>query len=96
MLLLIFILHLFIYYFLYSFSDRTCTVINVEGDAYGAGLLQYFVDRTSSKEGAELKKVRVEEDPASRPESSPLIEKQGNLELEEFAGPKPREKESVM
>uniref|UniRef100_A0A672TBV1 Amino acid transporter n=1 Tax=Sinocyclocheilus grahami TaxID=75366 RepID=A0A672TBV1_SINGR len=77
--------------------DRTCTVINVEGDAYGAGLLQYFVDRTSSKEGAELNKVRVEEeDSASRPESSPLIEKQGNLELEEVAGPKPCEKESVM
>ncbi|XP_016355913.1 neutral amino acid transporter B(0)-like [Sinocyclocheilus anshuiensis] len=77
--------------------DRTCTVINVEGDAYGAGLLQYFVDRTSSKEGAELNKVRVEEeDPAFRPESSPLIEKEGNLELEEVAGPKPCEKESVM
>ncbi|KAF4103914.1 neutral amino acid transporter B(0) isoform X1 [Onychostoma macrolepis] len=77
--------------------DRTCTVINVEGDAYGAGLLQYFVDRNSSKEGAELNKVGVEEeDPASRPESSPLIEKQGNLELEEVAGPKPCEKESVM
>uniref|UniRef100_A0A672SZG9 Amino acid transporter n=1 Tax=Sinocyclocheilus grahami TaxID=75366 RepID=A0A672SZG9_SINGR len=77
--------------------DRTCTVINVEGDAYGAGLLQYFVDRTSSKEGAELNKVRVEEeDPASRPEISPLIEKQGSLELEEVAGPKPCEKESVM
>uniref|UniRef100_A0A673N3H2 Amino acid transporter n=1 Tax=Sinocyclocheilus rhinocerous TaxID=307959 RepID=A0A673N3H2_9TELE len=77
--------------------DRTCTVINVEGDAYGAGLLQYFVDRTSSKEGAELNKVRVEEeDPVSRPESSPLIEKQGNLELEEVAGPKHCEKESAM
>uniref|UniRef100_A0A8C1Y5C4 Amino acid transporter n=1 Tax=Cyprinus carpio TaxID=7962 RepID=A0A8C1Y5C4_CYPCA len=77
--------------------DRTCTVINVEGDAYGAGLLQYFVDRTSSKEGAGLNKVRVEEeDPASRPEISPLIGKQGSLELEEVAGPKPCEKESVM
>ncbi|XP_052431890.1 neutral amino acid transporter B(0) [Carassius gibelio] len=77
--------------------DRTCTVINVEGDAYGAGLLQYFVDRESSKEGAELNKVRVEkEDPASRPESSPLIEKQGKLELEEVAGPKPCEEESYM
>ncbi|KAI2656074.1 Neutral amino acid transporter B(0) [Labeo rohita] len=78
-------------------DDRTCTVINVEGDAYGAGLLQFFVDRTSSKEGAELSKVRVEEeDPASRPESSPLISKQGNLEMEVVAGPKPCEKESVM
>uniref|UniRef100_A0A9J7XRB4 Amino acid transporter n=2 Tax=Cyprinus carpio TaxID=7962 RepID=A0A9J7XRB4_CYPCA len=77
--------------------DRTCTVINVEGDAYGAGLLQYFVDRTSSKEGVELNKVRVEDkDPASKPESSPLIEKQGNLELEELAGQKSCEEYSVM
>ncbi|XP_077065083.1 neutral amino acid transporter B(0) [Siphateles boraxobius] len=77
--------------------DRTCTVINVEGDAYGAGLLQFFVDRTSKKEGAELSKVRVdEEDPASKPESSPLMEKQGNFELEEVAGPKPCDLESVM
>ncbi|XP_043114518.1 neutral amino acid transporter B(0) [Puntigrus tetrazona] len=76
--------------------DRTCTVINVEGDAYGAGLLQHFVDRSSSKEGAELNKVQVDEDPASRPESSPLIDKQGSLELEEVARPKPCEKESVM
>ncbi|XP_039527109.1 neutral amino acid transporter B(0) isoform X2 [Pimephales promelas] len=77
--------------------DRTCTVINVEGDAYGAGLLQFFVDRTSKKEGAELSKVRVEEeDPASKPESSPLIEKQGNFELEEVVGPKPRDHESAM
>lgn len=57
------------------------------------------MDRTSSKkEGIELTKVRVEkeEDPASRPESSPLIEKQGNFELEEVAGPKPCDKESIM
>lgn len=77
--------------------DRTCTVINVEGDAYGAGLLQYLVDRNPSNEGVDLDKVRVEEeDASSKPESSPLIEKQGNLELEEAAGPKPCEKESVM
>lgn len=68
----------------------------MEGDAYGAGLLQYFVDRTSKKEGAELSMVRVEEDPASKPESSPLIEKQGNFELEEVAGPKPCDQESIM
>ncbi|KAK2881384.1 hypothetical protein Q8A67_018652 [Cirrhinus molitorella] len=77
--------------------DRTCTIINVEGDAYGAGLLQFFVDRTSSKEGVELNKVQVEnEDTASRPESSPLISKRGNLEMEEVARAKPSEKESVM
>lgn len=69
----------------------------MEGDAFGAGLLQFYVDRTSKKEGAELSKVRVvEEDPASKPESSPLIEKQGNFELEEVVGPKPCDQESVM
>ncbi|XP_051963100.1 neutral amino acid transporter B(0) [Xyrauchen texanus] len=78
--------------------DRTCTVINVEGDAYGAGLLQYFVDGTASKnEQTELKKVRVEEEGTmSKPESSPLIEKRGNVELEAIVRPKPCENESVM
>ncbi|TNN01814.1 hypothetical protein fugu_011196 [Takifugu bimaculatus] len=39
--------------------DRTCTVLNVEGDAFGAGLLQFFVDRTAEKEQAsELRDVK--------------------------------------
>lgn len=61
------------------FSDRTCTVLNVEGDAFGAGLLQHFVDRTSKKEeGTELTDVRLEGDPSvPAPERSPLIEKRG-------------------
>ncbi|KAM9633065.1 neutral amino acid transporter B(0) isoform 2-T5 [Trichechus inunguis] len=29
--------------------DRSCTVLNVEGDAFGAGLLQNYVDRTESR-----------------------------------------------
>ncbi|KAM4589679.1 neutral amino acid transporter B(0) [Fundulus diaphanus] len=53
--------------------DRTCTVLNVEGDAFGAGLLQFFVDKTSKREGvAELSEVRT------TPEHSPLIDKQGS------------------
>lgn len=73
--------------------DRTCTVLNVEGDAFGAGLLQHFVDRTAKAEeaGAELSEVRAE--PGAEPERSPLIQKRG-LEVEE--GPRPCEKESVM
>ncbi|KAG7483952.1 hypothetical protein MATL_G00043780 [Megalops atlanticus] len=56
--------------------DRTCTVINVEGDAYGAGLLQYFVDRQASLEkGADLTRVKVEEGAPTRPEDVPLIAK---------------------
>uniref|UniRef100_A0A8C5GFX7 Amino acid transporter n=1 Tax=Gouania willdenowi TaxID=441366 RepID=A0A8C5GFX7_GOUWI len=41
--------------------DRTCTVLNVEGDAFGAGLLQHFVDRNSKKDGVELSEVRKDE-----------------------------------
>uniref|UniRef100_A0A3Q3A5X8 Amino acid transporter n=1 Tax=Kryptolebias marmoratus TaxID=37003 RepID=A0A3Q3A5X8_KRYMA len=69
--------------------DRTCTVLNVEGDAFGAGLLQFFVDRKLKHEGVvELSEVRMEGDsPAAAPEHSPLIDKRG---------PSPSEKESVM
>ncbi|XP_034025145.1 neutral amino acid transporter B(0) [Thalassophryne amazonica] len=53
--------------------DRTCTVLNVEGDAFGAGLLQHFVDRTSKREeAAELTEVRMEP-AAATPELSPLL-----------------------
>jgi len=58
--------------------DRTCTVLNVEGDAFGAGLLQYFVDREEGQktEGAELTEVRMDDgDGPAKPESSPLLEK---------------------
>ena len=57
-------------------SDRTCTVLNVESDAFGAGLLQFFQDRTSKKDEGELNEVKL--DPlAESPESSPFIEKRG-------------------
>ncbi|KAG7470837.1 hypothetical protein MATL_G00118030 [Megalops atlanticus] len=75
--------------------DRTCTVINVEGDAFGAGLLQHFVDRTAHRdEGAELSEVAV----PSKSEGSPLMTK-SRAELEEgaaVAAVKSCEKESVM
>uniref|UniRef100_A0A8C6U7L8 Amino acid transporter n=1 Tax=Neogobius melanostomus TaxID=47308 RepID=A0A8C6U7L8_9GOBI len=61
--------------------DRTCTVLNVEGDAFGAGLLQHFVDRTS-KDGEALSEVRMGDEAASAPEHSPLIEKRGANEKE--------------
>ncbi|RVE64859.1 hypothetical protein OJAV_G00129930 [Oryzias javanicus] len=54
--------------------DRTCTVLNVEGDAFGAGLLQFFVDKSSKHvEDTELSEIRL--DRAAAPEQSPLIEK---------------------
>lgn len=57
--------------------DRTCTVLNVEGDAFGAGLLQHFVDRTAKlQDGVELSEVRLGEGlGAPLPERSPLIGK---------------------
>ncbi|CAL8361913.1 unnamed protein product [Merluccius merluccius] len=57
--------------------DRTCTVLNVEGDAFGAGLLQHFVDRGAKKdeEGA-LSEVRLGDNSnaaGTMVESSPLM-----------------------
>lgn len=54
-------------------------MLNVEGDAFGAGLLQHFVDRKLKHDGgAELSEVRMEGvSSAAAPESSPLIDKQG-------------------
>lgn len=76
--------------------DRTCTVLNVEGDAFGAGLLQFFVDRTAKREeGTELSEVRLEGGPSPpAPESSPLIEKQGWRDS--AGGAKESPSESVM
>ncbi|XP_049431869.1 neutral amino acid transporter B(0) [Epinephelus fuscoguttatus] len=66
--------------------DRTCTVLNVEGDAFGAGLLQHFVDRTSKRdEGAELSEVRMGDPTLPAPESSPLIEKRGGRDSADTA-----------
>ncbi|XP_060929597.1 neutral amino acid transporter B(0) [Limanda limanda] len=76
--------------------DRTCTVLNVEGDAFGAGLLQNFVDRTAKREeGNELSEVRMECEPsAAAPEHSPLIEKPN--EGYDEKRPLSTEKESAM
>lgn len=75
--------------------DRTCTVLNVEGDAFGAGLLQFFVDKTSKHEGAaELSEVRLDGDLVrGTPEYSPLIDKRG---LEGAKADLSGEKESAM
>ncbi|KAL7825071.1 hypothetical protein AOLI_G00322780 [Acnodon oligacanthus] len=74
--------------------DRTCTVINVEGDAFGAGILQHLADRAGKREGMELSEVRLgEEEGLSKVEGSPLIGKRAEAEV---TGPRPCEKESVM
>ncbi|XP_068383184.1 LOW QUALITY PROTEIN: neutral amino acid transporter B(0) [Eschrichtius robustus] len=58
--------------------DRSCTVLNVEGDAFGAGLLQSYVDRTESHSSVpELIQVKSEVPLAVQPvlteEGSPLL-----------------------
>ncbi|XP_068173109.1 neutral amino acid transporter B(0) [Antennarius striatus] len=58
--------------------DRTCTVLNVEGDAFGAGLLQFFQDRSAKRGGVtELTEVRLDGE-LPVPEHSPLMEKKGH------------------
>lgn len=72
-------------------------MLNVEGDAFGAGLLQHFVDRKLKHEGgAELSEVRMDGvSSAATPEHSPLIDKRGLAGSVEGAT-MPSEKESAM
>ncbi|XP_007492033.1 neutral amino acid transporter B(0) [Monodelphis domestica] len=57
--------------------DRFCTIINVEGDAFGAGLLQCYVDNTKAGEGSLGSELAEVKDAASTvplsPEADPLI-----------------------
>uniref|UniRef100_A0A673XE34 Amino acid transporter n=1 Tax=Salmo trutta TaxID=8032 RepID=A0A673XE34_SALTR len=78
--------------------DRTCTILNVEGDAYGAGLLQWYVDRSAkSGEGPELSGVKMEDDTPAVPEHSLLIEEKESWGAgDETATARGSEKESVM
>ncbi|KAL8219813.1 UNVERIFIED_CONTAM: Neutral amino acid transporter B(0) [Gekko kuhli] len=77
--------------------DRTCTVLNVEGDAFGAGLLQVYTERTVGRvEAEELMEIKT--DAAGGPgahaeEGSPLIKKGAPPALVRFNS---CEKESVM
>ncbi|XP_075042293.1 neutral amino acid transporter B(0) [Mixophyes fleayi] len=75
--------------------DRTCTVLNVEGDAFGAGLLQVYSDRTAEPSGGEavnLTSVRVMK-PEDHPEGDPLLHKDVQVIVD---GASPSEKESTM
>ncbi|XP_067317140.1 neutral amino acid transporter B(0) isoform X1 [Anolis sagrei] len=79
--------------------DRTCTVLNVEGDAFGAGLLQVYSERSLGKaEAEELMEIKTEpldggEKGVAAEEGSPLIKRAGPTLSE---GAKSCEKESVM
>ncbi|XP_006746347.2 neutral amino acid transporter B(0)-like [Leptonychotes weddellii] len=77
--------------------DRSCTVLNVEGDAFGAGLLQNYVDRSELQSSVpELIQVKSEM-PLS---PLPVPTEEGNPLLERCPGPAGDagrcEKESVM
>uniref|UniRef100_A0A4X1W1I4 Amino acid transporter n=2 Tax=Sus scrofa TaxID=9823 RepID=A0A4X1W1I4_PIG len=77
--------------------DRSCTVLNVEGDAFGAGLLQSYVDRTEAP-SSEPELIQVKnETPLALP---PAAAEEGNPLLRPSPGAAgdadPCEKESVM
>uniref|UniRef100_A0A8C8R878 Amino acid transporter n=1 Tax=Pelusios castaneus TaxID=367368 RepID=A0A8C8R878_9SAUR len=78
--------------------DRTCTIINVEGDAIGAGLLQVYSERTMEKaEAEELMEIKTDGLGPSKAlgeeEGSPLMKEDVPIPLE---APGSCEKESVM
>ncbi|XP_067845609.1 neutral amino acid transporter A [Heptranchias perlo] len=55
--------------------DRTCTVVNVEGDALGAAILHYTCLKELDTEKTELAEVKAEAvaNPSSEEETSPLV-----------------------
>ncbi|XP_031241334.1 neutral amino acid transporter B(0) [Mastomys coucha] len=78
--------------------DRSCTVLNVEGDAFGAGLLQSYVDRTKMP-SSEPELIQVKNEVSLNP--LPLTTEEGNPLLKPYRGPAGDssttcEKESVM
>ncbi|XP_028710777.1 neutral amino acid transporter B(0) [Peromyscus leucopus] len=78
--------------------DRSCTILNVEGDAFGAGLLQSYVDRTKMPPSSEPELIHVKNDLPLNP--LPLTTEEGNPLLKQYRGPAGDaatcEKESVM
>lgn len=86
------------YYYCPPFRDRSCTVLNVEGDAFGAGLLQSYVDRTKMP-SSEPELIQVKNEVSLNP--LPLATEEGNPLLKQYQGPTGDssatfEKESVM
>ncbi|KAM5297692.1 neutral amino acid transporter B(0) isoform 2-T2 [Glossophaga mutica] len=77
--------------------DRSCTVINVEGDAFGAGLLQHYVNRTESRNSVP-KLIHVKSEAPLDP--LPVPAEEVNPFLKRYPGPAGDadtfEKESVM
>ncbi|XP_063287867.1 neutral amino acid transporter B(0) [Pelobates fuscus] len=74
--------------------DRTCTVLNVEGDAFGAGLLQVYSDRTAKKNPEDVDLIGVKVDSSAKTlEDDPLLEKDVKVFID---GARSEEEESKM
>ncbi|XP_008978854.1 neutral amino acid transporter A isoform X1 [Callithrix jacchus] len=77
--------------------DRTTTVVNVEGDALGAGILHHLNQKATKKGEQELAEVKVEAIPncKSEEETSPLVTHQ-NPPGPVASAPELESKESVL
>nr|AAA02761.1 neutral amino acid transporter [Homo sapiens] len=77
--------------------DRTTTVVNVEGDALGAGILHHLNQKATKKGEQELAEVKVEAIPncKSEEETSPLVTHQ-NPAGPVASAPELESKESVL
>eukprot|EP00069_Balaena_mysticetus_P014388 bmy_01565T0 len=75
--------------------DRTTTVVNVEGDALGAGILHHLNQKATKRGEQELREVKVEAVPncKSEEETSPLVTHPNPTGL---AASTPESKESVL
>ena len=75
---------LFVSYVLFLLSDRTTTVVNVEGDALGAGILHHINQQEMKKQQLqeeELEEIRVEAmaNVEAEEETSPLVTHQSKI-----------------
>ncbi|XP_048208578.1 neutral amino acid transporter A [Perognathus longimembris pacificus] len=77
--------------------DRTTTVVNVEGDALGAGILHHLNQKAAKKDEQELREVKVEAIPnyKAEEETSPLVTHQ-NPTAPVASAPELESKESVL
>ncbi|XP_074920547.1 neutral amino acid transporter A [Chelonoidis abingdonii] len=77
--------------------DRTTTVVNVEGDALGAGILHYLNQKEKTAKEEELDEVNVEAIPncKSEEETSPLVTHRNQVPTPASTA-EPESKESVL
>ncbi|KAM9017504.1 neutral amino acid transporter A isoform 2-T2 [Ara ararauna] len=77
--------------------DRTTTVVNVEGDALGAGILNYLNEKEKKEKEQELKEVNVEAvaNSKSEAETSPLVTHKNQVSNTSSTAD-PESKESVL